>query len=151
MKAHWLDQKTEITAEELNQEGILYLQLPTDPDIYQSHLNRVMEERGYVTQDEVNMSPSLPNYEEMSRKFIIEHYHPGDEVRFTLQGGGIWEIRSRDDRWMRVEVGPGDFIVVPDGRYHRFYLTDEKWIKCIRLFKDNNGWVQVYRRDVEGR
>ena len=28
-------------------------------------------------------------------------------------------------------------------------MTDEKYIKCVRLFKDNNGWVQVYRKEVE--
>jgi 1,2-dihydroxy-3-keto-5-methylthiopentene dioxygenase len=50
---------------------------------------------------------------------------------------------------MKVEVGSKDFITVPDNRYHRFYLTDEKKIECVRLFKDHNGWVQVYRKDVE--
>ncbi len=149
MKAVWLDSGKEISPEELNAQGILYMKLPTDPASYQGHLDKVMKEHGYVTQDEVNMSPALPNYDEMCRKFSIEHYHPGDEVRFTLAGGGIWEIRSRDDQWMKVEVGSADFISVPDGRYHRFYLTDEKYIKCVRLFKDTNGWVQVYRKDVE--
>jgi 1,2-dihydroxy-3-keto-5-methylthiopentene dioxygenase len=130
MKATWLDTGKEISAAELNAQGIIYFQLPTDPASYQGPLEKVMKERGYVAQDEVNMSPALPNYEEMA-------------------GGGIWEIRSLDDKWMKVEVGASDFITVPDGRYHRFYLTDEKYIKCVRLFKDSNGWVQVYRRDVE--
>ena len=149
MKASWMDTGKEITAQELNEQGIIYFQLPTDPSSYQGPLDKVMKERDYVTQDEVNMSPSLPNYDEMCRKFSIEHYHPGDEVRFTLAGSGVWEIRSLDDKWMKVVVGKGDFITVPDNRYHRFYLTDEKMIKCIRLFKDHNGWVQVYRKDVE--
>jgi 1,2-dihydroxy-3-keto-5-methylthiopentene dioxygenase len=149
MKAVWLDSGKAITAEELNAQGITYMVLPTDPAAYQAPLEKVMKANGYVTQDEVNRSPALPNYDAMVAKFQIEHYHPGDEVRFTLAGGGIWEIRSLDDKWMKVEVGTGDFISVPDGRYHRFYLTDEKYIKCVRLFKDTNGWVQVYRHEVE--
>jgi 1,2-dihydroxy-3-keto-5-methylthiopentene dioxygenase len=149
MKASWMDTGKEITAQELNAQGILYFQLPTDPSSYQGHLDKVMKERDYVAQDEVNMAPSLPNFEEMCNKFSIEHYHPGDEVRFLLSGSGVWEIRSLDDKWMKVEVEKADFITVPSNRYHRFYLTDEKKIQCIRLFKDNNGWVQVYRKDVE--
>ena len=151
MKAVWKETGKEITAEELNAQGILYMQLPTDPSDYQSHLDKVMKEHGYVTQDEVNMSPSLPNFKEMCDKFCIEHYHPGDEVRFILDGGGIWEIRSLDDKWMKVEVEKADFITVPSDRYHLFYLTPEQKVKCIRLFKDHNGWVQVYRKDVEAK
>lgn len=151
MKAQWIETGIDIIPAELATHGIINFTCPTDPSIYQQNLDRIKEIKGYVAQDEVNMSPTLPNYEEMSQKFRIEHYHPGDEVRFVLEGGGVWEIRSLEDKWMRVEVGPGDFIVVPDKRYHLFYLTDEKYIKCVRLFKDTNGWVQVYRRDVEAQ
>jgi 1,2-dihydroxy-3-keto-5-methylthiopentene dioxygenase len=50
---------------------------------------------------------------------------------------------------MKVEVEARDFITVPADRFHRFYLTDEKHIQCIRLFKDHNGWIQKYRKDLE--
>lgn len=62
-----------------------------------------------------------------------------------LEGDGIFDIRSRDDRWMRVVVEVGDLIVVPAKRHHRFLLTDKKDIRCVRLFKDASGWVPHYR------
>ena len=62
-----------------------------------------------------------------------------------LDGEGVFDIRSSDDRWLRVKVERGDLIVVPAKRYHRFELTDAKSIRCVRLFKDQSGWVPHYR------
>jgi 1,2-dihydroxy-3-keto-5-methylthiopentene dioxygenase len=104
-----------------------------------------MAERGYVVMDEVGMKPDMPNFDALCKKFVGEHLHTDDEVRFVLKGSGVFDIRSGDDRWMHVEVEPGDFILVPANRYHRFYLTDEKTIHCVRLFKDASGWTPVYR------
>lgn len=149
MKACWLDSNKPISAEALNAQGIFYTQLPVEEAGHKAQLEKIMKEHGYVDRDQVNMSAEMPTFDEMCRKFAIEHYHPGDEVRFILSGAGVWEIRSLDDRWMKVEVVSKDFITVPSDRYHRFYLTDEKKIQCVRLFKDHSGWVQVYRKDVE--
>jgi 1,2-dihydroxy-3-keto-5-methylthiopentene dioxygenase len=149
MKACWLESDKPISAEALNAQGIFYAQLPVAEAEHKAPLEKIMRDHGYVDRDQVNMSPEMPTFDEMCRKFAIEHYHPGDEVRFILSGSGVWEIRSLDDRWMKVEVAAEDFITVPSNRYHRFYLTDEKKIQCVRLFKDHSGWVQVYRKDVE--
>jgi 1,2-dihydroxy-3-keto-5-methylthiopentene dioxygenase len=46
---------------------------------------------------------------------------------------------------MRVVVEPGDLIVVPARRHHRFMLTEKKSIRCVRLFKDQSGWTPHYR------
>jgi 1,2-dihydroxy-3-keto-5-methylthiopentene dioxygenase len=46
---------------------------------------------------------------------------------------------------MRVTVEPGDLLVVPKDRHHRFFLTDSKQIRCVRLFQDSAGWVPHYR------
>ena len=40
---------------------------------------------------------------------------------------------------------PGDLLVVPKDKQHRFMLTETKTIKCVRLFQDKAGWVPVYR------
>ena len=36
-----------------------------------------------------------------------------------------------DERWMRVIVEPGDLLVVPKGKHHRFELTAAKTIRCV--------------------
>ena len=71
-------------------------------------------------------SPSTPNLDAICAKFVDEHFHDDDEVRFVLEGEGIFDIRSRDDRWMRVVGRAGDLIVVPKDRHHRFMLTEQK-------------------------
>ncbi|MCA9576156.1 MAG: cupin domain-containing protein [Polyangiales bacterium] len=133
-----------ITPAELNAEGVYYATAPTDPAHYQGALDALMSERGYIEQDEVALSPSTPNLDALCAKFVGEHYHDDDEVRFVLEGEGIFDIRSLAGRFMRVVVEPGDLIVVPALRHHRFMLTDQKTIRCVRLFKDQSGWVPHY-------
>lgn len=147
MQAYWLESESEepISIDTLRAEGVPFLQLPTDPDEFQDALERLKEERGYVTQDEVALRPETPNLDGICAKFIDEHLHTDDEVRFVLEGEGVFDIRSNDDRWMRVKVEQGDLIVVPANRHHRFMLTDQKTIRCVRLFKDEGGWVPHYR------
>ncbi|HJL19239.1 MAG TPA: cupin domain-containing protein [Sandaracinaceae bacterium LLY-WYZ-13_1] len=146
MQAHWLDEdRTTIGADELDAQGVHYQRLDTEPAAYQGPLDALKEANGYVEQDEVALSPETPNLEQVCAKFLDEHLHDEDEVRFVLDGAGVFEIRSRDDRWMKVTVEKGDLIVVPKERYHRFYLTDDRRIRCVRLFQDPSGWVPHYR------
>ena len=145
MKAHWLDGQAGITAAQLNEEGVYYTALSTVPDEYQPPVDVLKQERGYIEQDVVVLQPSTPNLDAICAKFVDEHYHDDDEVRFVLEGEGIFDIRSRGDRWMRVFVEQGDLIVVPKQRHHRFMLTDKKTIRCVRLFRDTSGWVPHYR------
>lgn len=145
MQAHWLDTNEPINVDSLRSEGVMYEQFPTEPDQYLPALSQLKERRGYVEQDEVALSPQLENLEAICAKFIDEHSHTEDEVRFVLEGEGIFDIRSLADEWMRVKVEPGDLLVVPEGRHHRFMLTDQKAIRCVRLFKDQSGWVANYR------
>ena len=106
-------------------------------------IQKLMAEGGYRTADVVHITPETPD--EMLAKFDKEHLHTEDEVRFVLDGRGIFDIRARDERWMRVVVEAGDLIVVPKDRYHRFELTAEKSIRCVRLFQDPAGWTPHYR------
>ena len=149
MKAIWLDSGKNITAQELNAQGVTYEQFETDEKRYKGPLEALMKERGYVTMDQVKMFADMPNFQALCDKFVGEHLHTDDEVRFLLAGSGVFEIRSQDDRWMKVIVEPSDFILVPANRFHRFYLTDEKKIHCVRLFKDQSGWTPLYRKDLE--
>jgi len=148
MKATWLEggeAGQAIAPAFLVADGIPYERIVLDANAYQSTLDRFRGERGYVSQDEVALSPTTPGLDALCEKFSGEHFHDDDEVRFVLEGAGIFDIRSGDDRWMRVEVEPGDLIIVPAGRFHRFYLTDAKQIRCVRLFKDPAGWAAKYR------
>lgn len=145
MHLSWLDQDTNaaISQADLARVGVLYERVPLDD--YQGALERLKATRGYVAQDIVELHPGMPNLTTVCDKFKPEHLHRDDEVRFVLEGEGIFDIRGADGRWMRVQVEAGDLIVVPADLYHRFFLTDRQHIRCVRLFKDAAGWVPEYR------
>jgi 1,2-dihydroxy-3-keto-5-methylthiopentene dioxygenase len=151
MKIEWLDgDASPCTLDDLRAVGVLYEHLPVDPEAYQPPLDRLKAERGYVEQDQVELRPDTDNLEAICAKFADEHLHTDDEVRYVLDGEGIFDIRSRQDRWMRVTVQTGDLLVVPANLHHRFLLTEQKHIRCVRLFKDASGWVPHYRHQHEG-
>ena len=147
MRLSWLGPEGQtdaaIDAGELSRVGVLHERLPLDG--FQGALERLKAERGYVTQDIVELRPEMPNLQAVCDKFKDEHLHRDDEVRFVLAGEGIFDIRAADGRWMRVAVEAGDLIVVPADLYHRFFLTERQQIRCVRLFKDAAGWVPEYR------
>ena len=147
MKAYWLEHGPDapIEAGYLATQGIIYEAMPTEAVAYQGPLDALKAQRGYIQQDIVELRPDTPNLEAICDKFKGEHTHDDDEVRFVLEGEGIFDIRDDADRWMRVEVSAGDLIVVPKDRHHLFLLTDTKHIRCVRLFQDAAGWVPRYR------
>jgi 1,2-dihydroxy-3-keto-5-methylthiopentene dioxygenase len=145
MKAHWLGEDTAIGPEELAHQGVYNARIGTRELLYQSPLDELKREKGYIEQDVVTLAPATPNLDAICAKFVDEHHHTEDEVRFVLEGEGIFDIRSTEDRWMRVLVEPGDLIIVPKDRHHRFMLTEAKTIRCVRLFQDQSGWTPVYR------
>jgi len=145
MRAFWLDSPAEvaISLDELASNDVTYRAMPVEH--HDEPLEAFMRERGYVTRDEIQLSVTTPGLEAIEAKFDREHLHTDDEVRYVLEGEGIFDIRSRDDRWMRVVVGVGDLISVPKDRHHRFLLTEQKQIRCVRLFIDQTGWTPYYR------
>lgn len=143
MKATWLENKRELSAQELTEQGITYEKISTDH--YQTELDRIKKDWGYSAQDTVELKPDTPNLEKICSMYDKEHLHTDDEVRFVLSGEGYFDIRSKDDRWMHLFVEAGDFILVPANRHHLFYLTNKKQIKAVRLFKENPSWTPIYR------
>lgn len=148
MQLAWIDPQPYYPAldlEHLRRNGVTYEQLEPSPHHFQPSLDALASARGYVEQDIVELWPDTENLQAICDKFAAEHSHTDDEVRFVLSGTGVFDIRDEADRWMRVTVEPGDLIVVPADRYHRFTLTAAQHIRCVRLFKDRSGWVPHYR------
>jgi 1,2-dihydroxy-3-keto-5-methylthiopentene dioxygenase len=149
MKLAWLDPDPSwapCAISDLAAAGVHHEHLAAGTAQAQAAIDRLKAARGYVSQDIVELSPATPDLSQICAKFSAEHLHTDDEVRYVLDGEGIFDIRSADDRWMRVTVQKGDLIVVPADRYHRFSLTDLQHIRCVRLFQDATGWVPHYRQ-----
>ncbi len=146
MQTYYLESTKLMTPLTLGEQGIFYQYLPSNPATYQAALDQWKTERGYTAQDEIRLNPQTENLNTILSKFDKEHLHTDDEVRYILDGAGIFDIRSKEDDWIRILVQAGDFLIVPANMYHRFTLTEEKSIHAIRLFKDNPSWVPVYRQ-----
>ena len=146
MRAYRLEQPDSAVAPDaLARRGILSWSMPADDAARAELIANVKREHGYVDEDFVELKPDMPNLDEICAKFDKEHFHTEDEVRYVVAGEGIFDVRDGDDRWIRIEVSSGDMIVIPARTYHRFYLTDTKQIRCMRLFANNDGWSPLYR------
>ena len=99
---------------------------------------------GYVTADVINITSQTPNLEAMLAKFSREHWHDEDEVRFILEGRGLFHIHPKDGPVVAIEVESGDLIRVPRGTFHWFDLCANRQIRAIRLFQDPAGWTPQY-------
>lgn len=111
---------------------------------FKPELDRLKQEGGYATADVVSLYPTTPNIEAICAKFDKKHIHTEDEVRFVVQGRGVFRLFPEQGEAVDVELHPGDFISVPAKYRHLFFLCDDKQITCIRLFVDPAGWVAHY-------
>jgi 1,2-dihydroxy-3-keto-5-methylthiopentene dioxygenase len=147
MKAFHLDDQSAIDVPTLAEQGVWTAHWDTTPDNEDTKkaLAALQRDGGYMTKDVIELNSATTNLAVVLRKFDGEHRHSEDEVRFVLEGAGVFDIRSHADRMMRVIVEAGDVIVVPRDRYHRFELTTEQCIRCVRLFREQAGWVPDYR------
>ena len=144
MRAYPLDQPNRsFAADDLRKFGVLHWRLPLAGS--EAEIARIKSSRGYVDQDEISLSRETPNLDTICAKFDKEHFHTLDEVRFVVDGEGIFDVRDASDQWVRIEVDAGDLIIIPANTYHRFYLTSSKTIRCVRLFLNNEGWAPLYR------
>src|ERR1051325_7133269 len=113
-------------------------------EAYAAEIEALKARGGYVTADVIDVSPQTPGLDAMLAKFNREHWHDEDEVRFIVQGRGLFHVNPKTSPVVGIEVEPGDLIRVPRGTLHWFDLCSDRQIRCIRLFQDPAGWTPLY-------
>jgi 1,2-dihydroxy-3-keto-5-methylthiopentene dioxygenase len=114
-----------------------------DADASAQILARFPAEPPYPARDLIVLHPQQPDHEELATKFQRWHRHRGDEVRYILDGAGVFRVIV-DEEPAELHVEPGDYINVPAGLEHNFRLTKAGRIKAIRYFSDPSGWLAEF-------
>lgn len=110
---------------------------------YRPQIDQLMGEEGYVTVDVVSLSSDHPQKAEMRAKFLDEHSHAEDEVRFFVAGRGLFSLHI-DDHVYAMLCEKNDLISVPAGTRHWFDMGENPHFVAIRLFNNPEGWVAKF-------
>lgn len=107
---------------------------------YHSSIQALKQKGGYTTADVVSLSSNHPDKALFRAKFLSEHTHSEDEVRFFVKGSGLFCLHIKNKVYA-VLCEQGDLISVPAGVPHWFDMGSEPEFTCIRLFINPEGWV----------
>lgn len=113
---------------------------------YRHEIDKLVNEQGYVTVDVVSLDRSHPQKAELRAKFLDEHTHGEDEVRFFVAGRGLFTLHIGDSVYS-VLCEKNDLISVPAGTRHWFDMGEEPHFVAIRLFNNPEGWVAQFTGD----
>lgn len=113
---------------------------------YRHEIDKLMTEQGYVTVDVISLDRKHPQKAELRAKFLDEHTHGEDEVRFFVAGRGLFTLHIGDHVYS-VLCEKNDLISVPAGTKHWFDMGEEPHFVAIRLFNNPEGWVAQFTGD----
>jgi len=107
---------------------------------YRDSVERLNAQYGFKSVDVVSLRPDHPERDAMRKKFLAEHTHADFEVRFFVDGHGLFYLHV-DGRVYMVLCEKGDLISVPANTTHWFDMGARPDFKCIRFFTVAEGWV----------
>lgn len=110
---------------------------------YQSEIRQLQAEAGYQTADVVSLNADHPDKAALRQKFLAEHSHAEDEVRFFVRGRGLFCFHLQN-QVLQLLCTQGDLINVPAGTLHWFDMGSAPAFTAIRLFTDPSGWVAQF-------
>ena len=113
---------------------------------YGRSVSRLKDECGYQSADVIRVKKGTPDTAPMREKFLNEHAHDEDEVRFFVEGRGSFYLRDAGKVYQVVCVR-GDLIGVPAGTRHWFDMGSDPEFTAIRLFINPEGWVAKFTGD----
>jgi 1,2-dihydroxy-3-keto-5-methylthiopentene dioxygenase len=140
-----------VIASELGARGVRFERWPTHAlpegatpeavlEAYRPELERLRREGDYQSHDVISLKPDHPDRATLRQKFLNEHTHSEDEVRFFVAGSGLFSLHL-GDRVYEVLCEQGDLIGVPDSTPHWFDMGPRPSFTAIRLFTNPAGWV----------
>jgi 1,2-dihydroxy-3-keto-5-methylthiopentene dioxygenase len=113
---------------------------------YAPEIEQLKAMGGYRSIDAISVTPDHPDRAAMRTKFLSEHTHAEDEVRFFVEGEGLFTLHAGGKVW-NVLCTQGDLMLVPAGTRHWFDMGAAPRFTAIRLFLNPDGWVASFTGD----
>nr|WP_113869186.1 acireductone dioxygenase [Brenneria salicis]NMN92440.1 1,2-dihydroxy-3-keto-5-methylthiopentene dioxygenase [Brenneria salicis ATCC 15712 = DSM 30166]RBP58201.1 acireductone dioxygenase apoprotein [Brenneria salicis ATCC 15712 = DSM 30166]RLM29119.1 acireductone dioxygenase [Brenneria salicis ATCC 15712 = DSM 30166] len=113
---------------------------------YQHEIDKLVAEKGYQSWDVISMRADNPQRAELRAKFLSEHTHGEDEVRFFVEGAGLFCLHLQG-RIFQILCEKNDLLSVPAGTAHWFDMGPEPHFTAIRLFDNPEGWIAHFTGD----
>lgn len=136
----------------LSEVGVTFRRWPVEPhqvaeatpeallDTWRLQIHQLQLDEGYTTTDVIRVTPEHPGRAALRQKFLAEHTHNEDEVRFFVAGSGVFYLHLKGYVY-RLTCTAGDLVSVPAGAAHWFDMGPEPDFTAIRLFTNPEGWV----------
>lgn len=154
----WTTEDPELIQAQLGKRGIRFERWPARPAeetgatpeailaAYREEIARVQEGGGYLTVDAIRLTPDHPDKAALRSKFLAEHTHSEDEVRFFVEGRGLFCLHLGEEV-LQLLCERNDWVAVPAGTRHWFDMGVEPHFCALRFFNDPQGWVAEFTGD----
>jgi 1,2-dihydroxy-3-keto-5-methylthiopentene dioxygenase len=113
---------------------------------YSREIAQVQAGGAYPTVDAIRLAPDHPDRDALRQKFLAEHTHSEDEVRFFVEGRGLFCLHLGDEV-LQLICEADDWIAVPAGTRHWFDMGPEPSFCALRFFNNPDGWVAAFTGD----
>jgi 1,2-dihydroxy-3-keto-5-methylthiopentene dioxygenase len=127
---HW--EANRPLADDADQEAVM--------TAYKDSIDALSQQFQFQSVDVVALRPDNPKKAEMRQKFLAEHTHADFEIRFFVDGSGLFCLHVGGKVYF-VLCEKGDLISVPANTTHWFDMGENPNFKCIRFFTTPDGWV----------
>lgn len=113
---------------------------------YRDEIEQLKEENGFQSWDLLRIFPDHPQKESLREKFLNEHTHDEPEVRFFVEGSGLFFLHVKGYVYS-VLCEKGDLISIPENYLHWFDMGKEAHFSVIRFFTKKEGWIPHFTGD----
>ena len=120
-------------------------------EAYRADVDRLVGEHGFTVVDVAQIAPSDdPGWAATAAgaraKFLEEHTHAEDEVRFFVRGSGVFYLHI-GDQVHAIRCEAGDLLSVPALTTHWFDMGTTPDFVAVRFFRNEDGWVGDFTGD----
>ncbi|RNF18630.1 1,2-Dihydroxy-3-keto-5-methylthiopentene dioxygenase [Trypanosoma conorhini] len=133
-----------VSLQQLKELGVVYFNINLNDF---SIVKQLVKERLYKHTDEVHISQTCKDDTFLERWFQ-EHYNEDEQIRIVIDGSCYFDVRSKQDKWIRIHAKVGDLFVFAPGLYHRGTLDEDDYVALYRLFRDSPRFAPFFRSDA---